>query len=206
MAILLAAFLLFTTVANAEPFKLFGTRELESSTLKHFPKWLNVIARDPGQREKMKRQCEAGSRNCHYERWVALVKTARNIQSFPERLAYINRELNKADYILDIVNWGMEDYWETPYEFLLRNGDCEDYAIIKYMTLKMLGMDDHAMRIIVLQDINLRQLHSVLVVRHGGINYILDNQIAQVIPDTSIYHYIPIYSINEHQWWRHIPY
>lgn len=206
MAILLAAFALLAMDAEAEPFKLFGTREIESSTLKHFPKWLNVVTRDPGQREKMKQQCAVGSPNCQYKRWMALVDKARTIESFPDRLAYINRELNKADYILDIVNWGMEDYWETPYEFLMRDGDCEDYAIIKYMTLKMLGVDDNTMRIVVLQDTNLRQLHSVLAVRRDGINYILDNQVAPVIPDASIYHYIPIYSINEHKWWRHIPY
>jgi len=41
------------------------------------------------------------------------------------------------------------------------------------------------------------------VVTDHGSNFILDNQIQQVVKDTAIHHYIPIYSINETRWWRH---
>ena len=122
-----------------------------------------------------------------------------------EKLSRINREINASDYIIDMVNWGMEDYWETPFEFFVRSGDCEDYAIAKYMTLKQAGVSPSSMRIVVLQDNNLRLLHSVLVVSDHGVNYILDNQIQQVVKDSSIHHYAPIYSINETRWWRHTP-
>ena len=59
------------------------------------------------------------------------------------------------------------------------------------------------MRIVVLQDENLRVAHAVLVVYHQGRTYVLDNQITQVVTDDRIAHYRPIYSINEQSWWLH---
>lgn len=181
---------------------LFGTRETRSSEFGPFPKWMGVLGREPGHREKMKTTCSGTPRSCLYDRWMQMVDRARGLR-LGEQLARINREVNASPYILDIVNWGKEDYWETPFEFFVKNGDCEDYAIAKYMTLKRLGVAPEKMRIVVLQDTNLRLLHSVLVVTDGGKNYILDNQIQQVVKDSSIHHYVPIYSINEFSWWQH---
>jgi len=40
----------------------------------------------------------------------------------------------------DWIVWRMEDYWQTPTETLrLKTGDCEDYAILAYASLKKLG-------------------------------------------------------------------
>ncbi len=182
--------------------RLFGTREVLSAELSPFPKWLGMLGREPSQREKMKTTCNGTPRQCLSERWDLLIQRTKGLP-FAQQLAQVNRELNASPYIIDMVNWGMEDYWETPFEFYLRKGDCEDYAIAKYMTLKRLGMPPESMRIVVLHDNNLRLLHSVLVVSSGGANYILDNQIQQVVKDSSIHHYVPIYSINESHWWRH---
>ena len=117
----------------------------------------------------------------------------------------VNRYMNEISYVKDIVNWGMEDYWETLFEFFTRNGDCEDYAIAKYLSLKKLGFTQDQLRIVVLNDSNLKILHSVLAVYEGGKVYILDNQIKNVLEDKRIHHYEPIYSINETAWWRHLP-
>jgi predicted transglutaminase-like cysteine proteinase len=50
-----------------------------------------------------------------------------------------NRFLNDWRYKPDDQNYGQRDYWATPLEFLRRSGDCEDYAIAKYVTLRELG-------------------------------------------------------------------
>lgn len=184
--------------------RLFGSKETASSQLEPFPKWTGVLRREPSDREKMKTSCSGTPKSCLYDRWAQTVERNQNLP-LSEKLARINREINASPYILDIINWGMEDYWETPLEFFVKNGDCEDYAIAKYMTLKRLGITPENMRIVVLQDTNLRLLHSVLVVTDGGTNYVLDNQIQQVMKDSSIHHYVPIYSINESNWWRHTP-
>ena len=44
--------------------------------------------------------------------------------------------LNNISYVTDITNWRQKDYWATISQFLNRDGDCEDYAIAKYYSLK----------------------------------------------------------------------
>ena len=97
----------------------------------------------------------------------------------------------------------MPDYWATPSQFLTRNGDCEDYAITKYFSLRQLGFSADSMRIVVLQDLNLNTAHAILIVYMGKKALVLDNQVATVVDATSILHYQPIYSINEKHWWLH---
>ena len=173
-----------------------------STDLSIFTKWTGVLQREPRQRELMRQACGGGA--CMYDRWMLMIAHARKL-SPQARLDYVNREINRSTYIEDPQNWGLVDYWETPYEFFSRSGDCEDYAITKYMTLKEAGIPPQTMRIVVLQDNNLNLLHSVLAIKLDGKIYILDNQLQQVVTDYSIHHYKPIYSINEYAWWRHIP-
>ena len=113
----------------------------------------------------------------------------------------------------DMVNWGQADYWETIHEFLRQDGDCEDYAIAKYFSLKALGFDPATMRIVIVEDMNLHTPHAVLAVYasanpgdgKGDAPLILDNQLPHPVKATSILHYRPIYSINETAWWFHRP-
>jgi len=111
--------------------------------------------------------------------------------------------MNARADILDLVNWGVEDYWATPGQCLQRNGDCEDYAIAKYMSRRALGVPPEAMRIVVLKDRNLGIGHAVLAVTLGADTPIFDNQISTVVRHLRIRHYRPIYSINETAWWLH---
>ena len=85
-----------------------------------------------------------------------------------------------------------------------RGGDCEDYSITKYISLKRLGVPETAMRIVILQDNNLGGImHAVLHVRVSGKNYILDNQSSSVTAEEDIFHYRPIYAINRSAWWTY---
>jgi predicted transglutaminase-like cysteine proteinase len=105
----------------------------------------------------------------------------------------------------DIVNWGVEDVWNTPYEMQQKGGDCEDYAISKYMSLRSIGVPEEDMRIQIVQDLNLGGIiHAILIVFVDDDVYVLDNQIKHIIRAVDIYHYKPIYSINETHWWRQI--
>jgi predicted transglutaminase-like cysteine proteinase len=61
------------------------------------------------------------------------------------------------------------------------------------------------MRVVVVQDTNLRIPHAVMSIDRAGETLILDNQIEEVISDKHIYHYVPVYSINEKSWWMHLP-
>jgi predicted transglutaminase-like cysteine proteinase len=111
--------------------------------------------------------------------------------------------MNTRRYITDPRNWGVPDYWETPGEFMTKFGDCEDYAIAKFLSLKRLGWTDDELRIAAVKDLNLKVGHAILIVYHAGKTWVLDNQIKRVVEAESIRHYQPVYSINETSWWRH---
>ena len=90
--------------------------------------------------------------------------------SFMVQLANVNKYFNYFNYRPETAT----DVWLTPAEFMSTRGDCEDYAIAKYLTLKALGVADDDMRITVFPDPLGKSDHVVLVVRHGGKEFVLD--------------------------------
>ena len=184
--------------------RLFSySSETRSTDISAFVKWTKVLDRHPSHLKKLTAKCD-GNAKCKKEHWDDALAEFKS-KSKLEQMKAVNRYMNKTPYMRDIVNWGLEDYWGTLFEFFTKNGDCEDYAIAKYVSLKKMGFDPKNMRIVVLNDQNLNVLHAVLVVYEGGKRYILDNQIKTVLTDKRIHHYQPIYSINEEAWWRHLP-
>ena len=77
-----------------------------------------------------------------------------------EQLTAVNDFFNGARFVSDIELWGKNDYWATPIEFLARDaGDCEDFSIAKYFTLKEMGMDVSKLRITYVKATLLNQTH-----------------------------------------------
>lgn len=179
---------------------LFNTSEKESSSLQSFGKWTGMLARNESNADRPP-AC-LNKKDCR-KQWEDFIASIKGLSPM-EQIRRVNQYHNSTRYVQDIVNWGINDFWATPFEFFGKNGDCEDYAIAKYISLKRLGFDVDDMRVVVSQDTNLRIMHSVLAVYQGDKIYILDNQIQPVLEHTRIYHYKPIYSINEHAWWRHL--
>jgi len=103
------------------------------------------------------------------------------------------------------VNWGRTDFWETPIEFLRHGGDCEDYAVAKYMALLALGVPVDDMRVTVVDDQELGVTHAVLLVADDDRYDLLDNLTDEVVPVAGLPIYRPIYAINEHGWWNYGP-
>jgi len=190
---------------------LFGWSETVNRNLAPFTKWNGMLERyfeeaqkDFDRKSKARGGCGAFSFNrCHHKRWQELVAKLEG-KDLRSQLKAVNRHMNDVRYIVDPRNWGVPDYWATPAQFLERDGDCEDYAIAKYLTLKRLGVPVDRMRIVVVQDNNLRVAHAVLAVYDGDEILILDNQISRVVSHTRIRHYQPIFSINENAWWMHL--
>ena len=182
---------------------LFGMIETASADFTPFPKWTELLKRffiEKGHREG---NCASKEFNaCHYARWQKFMDTVRDSPK-DQQMSEVNRFMNEAKYIVDPINWGVNDYWATPGQFFEKDGDCEDYAIAEYLTLRALGWPAEQMRVVILQDMNLKVAHAILAVRHEGRNMVLDDQIAMVIEDHRIVHYRPIYSLNEEGWWRH---
>jgi predicted transglutaminase-like cysteine proteinase len=70
---------------------------------------------------------------CHLAQWEAFLDSASTLSAISRRqqIGKVNRHLNRYRYITDIRNWNIEDYWATPQQFFIHDGDCEDYAIAK---------------------------------------------------------------------------
>ena len=190
--------------AKAQP-SYFNTVEIRRDNLKPFPKWRGVLARFAEEQAAGENDCASPRFNrCHYETWMAFIDSQRG-RPVLAQISAVHAFMNTHRYIVDPINWGVKDYWATPGQFFNREGDCEDYAIAKFLTLRALGVANDAMRIVVLQDLNLRIAHAVLIVENDGRRLVLDNQIKTVVDQAVIRHYRPIYSVNESNWWLHRP-
>jgi len=177
---------------------LFQTVEERSDKLETFYKWNDALRRH--YRERRWTLNTASMR-----RWHAFIDKTRRV-SRDAQIRAVNRFANRFAYRTDADNYGRADYWATPREFFAKGGDAEDYAIVKYLTLKALGWDQRQLRLVVLIDRRKQMAHAVLAVHHAGRHHILDNQLRRVMVDTQITHYRPVYSINERNWWFHSAY
>ena len=190
--------------AKPTPAYLFGYQEIKKQDLSLFPQWLSVLERHL-LNIKESGSCDSVQFNqCHLREWQTFLRSIKD-KPVTQQIKSVNRYANEKEYILDIENYGVVDYWATPKEFLINNGDCEDYAIIKMISMKWLGYDVSSMRVVIVQDTNLRIPHAVMAIENNNDIFILDNQIEEVISHSDIYHYVPVYSVNEDNWWMHVP-
>ena len=111
--------------------------------------------------------------------------------------------MNDVPHKADAGNYAATDYWATPRQFFDRSGDCEDFAIAKFLSLRALGWGNDQLRVLVLDDLDRGRPHAVLVAYHDGQAWILDNQLALVVRAERIEGYRPRFSINETNWWLH---
>jgi predicted transglutaminase-like cysteine proteinase len=184
---------------------LLGEREIHSANVARFKNWTDVLAR--WQRERSAAgQCEASTpaAGCAPREWRELIQELRGL---PRRtiLERLNIAVNRHPYVPSIDNWGVVSHWETPFEFFRRNGQCQDYAIAKFMLLRDLGFANDELRIVVLRDVERGLDHAVLVVYLDGQSLMLDSLGDHVVPTASVAAYRAYYSINETGWWLHLP-
>jgi predicted transglutaminase-like cysteine proteinase len=201
----MAAALLFAPAA-AWPFPadLFGYQQSIQPDVAAFPQWLSALERH--LRDDL-RDGDCGERainRCHMAQWLAFLDRVRALP-VAEQLRQVNRYVNDRDYVLDLDNYGFEDYWAIPREHFANGGDCEDFAIAKYFSLRWLDYPRQDLRVVVVQDTNLRVAHAVLAVSRENDVLVLDNQVRDVLSHRRVVHYAPVYSINERAWWIHTP-
>ena len=135
--------------------------------------------------------------------WQAVVYNNKKL-SENKKLEVVNSFFNKARFIDDIDHWDIEDYWATPVEFLSTNGgDCEDFSIAKYFTLKEMGVPIEKMRIMYVKAIELDQAHMVLTyyATPDAEPVILDNLINDIKLASNRTDLVPVYSFNGDGLW-----
>lgn len=190
----------------------FNTTEVRSKNLTPFKKWRSALARYSKEAKSQKKiACTPSDLQiCNYDDWVGFLKTLEGKDPLVQ-LNEVNNRINKAKYVSDSTNWGTKDYWATPAEFMARFGDCEDYAILKYLSLRRLGWKESQLRVVAVKDLNLKVGHAVLIVffKHPKtgqvLSLLLDNQIKKIALANKVRHYQPVFSLNKYYWWRHTP-
>jgi len=138
------------------------------------------------------------------KQWQELMLTAKQLPE-QEKLLKVNDFFNRhIEFADDIYIWDVNDYWATPLEMLIKGaGDCEDYSIAKYFTLKELGVSEGKMRITYVKALKLNQAHMVLTYFSTPrvVPVVLDNLIAEIKPATQRTDLLPVYSFNGSGLW-----
>jgi len=142
--------------------------------------------------------------------WNRLI-TENKGMSDTELLNLTNKFVNqRLVYKEDQELWGQVDYWATPLETMGRgSGDCEDYAIAKYLTLLNLGVSNEKLRLVYVRA-KQGAGAGASSVAHMVLGYfaqpdseplILDNMITSVRPAASRQDLLPVFSFNSDGMW-----
>ncbi len=122
-----------------------------------------------------------------------------------EKLEKINTFFNKRIiFVNDADLYGVKDYWATPVEFLSRGaGDCEDFAIAKYFSLKMMGVSEEKLRIAYVKALRYNMFHMVMLYysNPGADPLILDNLVDSIRPASQRNDLLPIFTFNGSGLW-----
>src|SRR5207248_4663919 len=99
----------------------------------------------------------------------------------------------------DLAQHGQIDVWTSPLATLARGGgDCEDYAIAKFVALRRAGLAADDLRIVVLRDTIHGEDHAVAAARVDGRWLMLDNRRMAMVEDAHVRNYRPTFVIDQH--------
>ncbi len=137
------------------------------------------------------------------EQWEKLVWDLA-YQSQPDKLRAVNQFFNRMNFRTDQDHWQQNDYWATPIETLASNGgDCEDFAIAKYFTLRQLGVPAERMRITYVKALKIDEPHMVLTYyADNGEPMVLDILVKEMLPASQRTDLLPVYSFNAEGLWK----
>ena len=131
--------------------------------------------------------------------WAKLVSMLRDADPMTQ-ITMVNHFFNQVRYVAEQPG---NDEWKMPARFLCEGGDCEDYAIAKFVTLRLLGFNRDRVRLVFLENTLNGAGHAVVNVVWNDKSLILDNMSERVIESARMDHYTPICSFTEKQLWMH---
>jgi predicted transglutaminase-like cysteine proteinase len=192
-----AAGALATSVGNAQPFGLSVMPVRGGDML---AKWRGAAKTIDDDRVQLA-LCDGDRERCVSDaalKLLAIVDLGRSYEG-RARLGQINRAINLAIHATsDMVQFGNFDVWSSPLDtFRSGAGDCEDYAIAKYVALRMAGIPTEDLRIVIMIDMMHGEGHAVAAARLDGHWWMLDNQRMAMVEDVNVSHYRPLFVIDE---------
>ena len=123
--------------------------------------------------------CRADPLACrHEERRLAVILDSVRDRQGRARVGHINRAVNLSIRPMsDLARFGIADRWASPSETLQAGGgDCEDYAILKFLILREAGFADSELKLLIVRQPGSRTDHAVLAARIEGEWLVLDNR------------------------------
>jgi predicted transglutaminase-like cysteine proteinase len=182
---------------SAEP---FGISVIPISAGGLRDKWLGVAHKldDEGVQLAL---CDGDRDNCASSaalHFLAIVDGGR-ARNGRARLGEINRAINLAIHPMsDLAQYGEIDVWSSPLVTFYRGaGDCEDYAIAKYMALREAGIGPEDLRIVIVRDTLAGEDHAVTAARLDGHWLMLDNRRMAMIEDNYMRNIRPLFVIGQ---------
>ena len=126
-----------------------------------------------------------------------IIDTARALKGRAQ-LGEINRAINLAIRpVDDLAAHGRVDVWSSPLETLAsRAGDCEDYAIAKFVALLEAGVPPENLRLMVVRDTARSDDHAVVAAKLDDEWLVLDNRRLVMLADTQLANYAPLLQLD----------
>jgi len=144
---------------------------------------------------------DALARLLAWENMIRQDKSSSDLAKLKKANHFFN---SRITFISDIELWGAADYWATPFEVICKQGgDCEDFAIAKYFTLKAMGIAEKKLNITYVKAIQYNMHHMVLTYysEPGAEPLVLDNLVDSINPASKRTDLMPIFSFNSTALW-----
>jgi predicted transglutaminase-like cysteine proteinase len=178
----------------------FGISTAKVTTGALLEKWL-VVEREIDAERLALKICEENRASCRSQaalEFLAIVDSGRILDGRAQ-LGEINRAINlKIKPMSDLALYGTEDFWSSPLATFAKGaGDCEDYAIAKFVALQEAGISADDLRIVILRDDIREEDHAVVAARLNGRWLMLDNLHMIMVADQQVRdYYHPIFLID----------
>jgi predicted transglutaminase-like cysteine proteinase len=183
---------------SVEPFGLYASLLSEGGLRE---KWLGVERQLDDERVQLA-LCDGDRDNCVSPaalQLLAIVDLGRAREG-RARLGEINRAINLAIHPMsDLAQYGEIDVWSSPLvTFANGAGDCEDYAIAKFVALRQAGISPEDLRIVIMRDTIRGEDHAVVAARLDGHWLTLDNRRMAMVEDAYVMNYRPLFAIDQY--------
>lgn len=139
--------------------------------------------------------------------WQALLEATRSLPE-ADKFRRVNDFFNRnIGFDEDITIWNQSDYWATPLETIGRGrGDCEDFSIVKYYTLRQAGVPVSKMRLIYVKASQGGKQRAHMVLAYypspNAEPLVLDNLVPEILPASQRRDLQPVFSFNSEAIWN----
>jgi len=178
--------------APPEPFGLDALAVTGGEVL---TKWNGVVAAIRAEGDILTR-CRDTAQPCpaSAQKFLAVIADGR-AHDGRARIGIINRAINLAIRpTSDLAQWGVVDRWSAPLATLTTGrGDCEDYAIAKYVALTEAGVSDEDVKLIIVRDLAIGEDHAVVAARLDDKWIVLDNRRLTLLEDVEMPRVLPLF-------------